>query len=424
MDLDLITPSTYPVLTLPTEITAEIFSHYVGKRHDIRRRDAGPLLLASVCKSWSEICLSTCSLWASVFISWDRIEDGWDVPLPPVQRWFSRAGSYPLDIFVSVHRGALSGILSYLSQHSTQWRSFGFTFHLSSSVLDDLIPGQIPFLTELEIFGVPTTSGSGSTLLTAFREASSLRKVQLSNASLEVIHLPWIQLTHFIAGGYLAECIEILNETPNLEVLDITIRAPHLIRRSLEVTLPHLLTFKCSDEGGEGILLDYLTLPALRTIEISALESDGVSRFLQLGVRSAWSLRSIRVAAMEYAESILCLRSLPSLEEVEIEIWESGDKLTMLVELLTIDNGFLPALRSMTIRAGGGSTEASSSALAEMLASRWQGNRKGVAKLESFHLSFFHLSMLRNITASLFEELRTRVVPLTEEGLDVVMRVA
>jgi len=97
--------------------------------------------------------------------------------------------------------------------------------------------------------------------------------------------------------------------------------------------------------------------------------------------------------------------------------------LTLLVELLTSDNNFLPSLRSMTIHAGGGSTEVSSSALAEMLASRWHGDREGVARLKSFHLSFFHLSMLRNVMASVFEEIRTRVLPLTEEGLVVVIRI-
>ncbi|KAF7336074.1 F-box domain-containing protein [Mycena sanguinolenta] len=421
MDLNLVPTSTCPVLALPTEITAEIFSYYVGKRHDIRRKDAGPLLLASVCKSWNEICFSTCSLWASVFIVLDRAEDG--VPFPPVQRWLSRAGSHPLDLFVSVHGGNLSEILSCLAQHSAQWWTLGFEFHLSSSVVNELVPGQIPLLTELEISGIPFGHGTSPPLLTAFTEAPSLRKVWLSNASLDTIHLPWIQLTHLTAAGCLAECLKILNETRNLEVLDIVTDAQHTARSSLELTLPHLRTFRCSD-GPEGVLLSHLTLPALRTLELSGLESDGVFRFLRLSSRSAWSLRSIRLSAMEYTDSIICLQSLPSLEEVEIEIWESGDNLTPLVELLAMDNGFLPALCSMTVRAGGGSTEASPSALAEMLASRWHGNRQGIAKLKSFHLSFFHLSMLRNVTGSLFQELKTRVAPLTEEGLDVVIRIA
>ncbi|KAJ6486726.1 hypothetical protein C8R45DRAFT_267030 [Mycena sanguinolenta] len=422
MDLDLTTTSTYPVLTLPTEITAEIFSHYVGKRHDIRRKDAGPLVLASVCRNWNEISLSTCSLWASVFITSSRVEGDWNVLLPTLQRWLSRAGSHPLDLFVSVHGGALSGIISFLSRHSAQWRSLGFEFHLSSSTLNNLLPGQIPLLTELEISGMPLGNGLGTPLLTTFREAPSLRKVWLSNASPESIHLPWIQLTHLTAAGYHVECLKILNETRRLEVLDV-VTWGHTTRSSLKLTLPYLRKLRCSD-GPDGVLLDHLTLPALRKLELSGLEDEGVSRFLKLSDRSAWSLRSIRLAAMEYAECIICLRSLPTLEEVEIQIWESDDKLTLLVELLAMDNGFLPGLCSMAVRAGGGSTEASPSALAEMLALRWHGHRKGMAKLKSFHLSFFHLSMLRNVTGSLFQELKTRVAPLTEEGLDVVIRIA
>jgi hypothetical protein len=211
-----------------------------------------------------------------------------------------------------------------------------------------------------------------------------------------------------------------LNETQNLEVLDIAIESLGFAESSsLNVTLPHLRIFGCSD-GSEGNLLDHLTLPALRTIELSSLESQGVSRFLTLGVRSAWSLRSIRLATMEYEEAILCLRSFPSLEEVDVEIWQSTDQLTPLAELLTNDNEFLPVLRSITIRAGGASTEPSASVLAEMLASRWHGNR--AARLRSFHVYFFHLSSLR-MTASIFEDLKTRVLVLVEEGLEVVISI-
>ncbi|KAJ7802407.1 hypothetical protein B0H14DRAFT_1660534 [Mycena olivaceomarginata] len=287
--------------------------------------------------------------------------------------------------------------------------------------LDDLIPGQIPSLTSLEISGAPTTFGweAQAVLLNAFAAAPSLRQLWLSHASLESIRLPWIQLTHLNASGSLRECLKILNETQSLEVLDIAIESLNSAESSssLNVTLPHLRIFGCSD-GSEGNLLDHLTLPALRIIELSSLESQGVSRFLALGVRSAWSLRSIRLATMEYEEAILCLRSFSSLEEVDVEVWQSTDKLTPLAELLTNDNEFLPVLRSITIRAGGASTEPSASVLAEMLASRWHGNR--AARLRSFHVYFFHLSSLR-MTASIFEDLKTRVLVLVEEGLEVVI---
>jgi hypothetical protein len=148
MDLNLTTTSSYPILTLPAEITAEIFSHYVGKRHNIRRRAAGPLLLASVCKSWWEICFSTCSIWASVVIALSEGER-WDEDLQLlVQVWFARMCA-----------GSLSGMLSFLSRYSSQWRNLGFTFHSSSSVLDYFIPGHIPSLTSLEISDTLGSSG-------------------------------------------------------------------------------------------------------------------------------------------------------------------------------------------------------------------------------------------------------------------------
>jgi hypothetical protein len=54
--------------------------------------------------------------------------------------------------------------------------------------------------------------------------------------------------------------------------------------------------------------------------------------------------------------------------------------------------------------AQGNISEPSASDLAEMLASRWHRNR--AARLRSFYVYFFHLSLLR-ITASIFEDLKT-----------------
>ncbi|KAJ7262985.1 hypothetical protein C8J57DRAFT_1133739, partial [Mycena rebaudengoi] len=58
----------YPVLTLPSDITAEIFMHYVddpiieNDRHGALN-SYSPLLLASVCKAWRSVALSFPRLW-------------------------------------------------------------------------------------------------------------------------------------------------------------------------------------------------------------------------------------------------------------------------------------------------------------------------------------------------------------------------
>ncbi|KAJ7772375.1 hypothetical protein B0H16DRAFT_1267312, partial [Mycena metata] len=53
---------TYPVLTLPPEVTAEIFKWCLDT--DLRLfSGAAPLLLTRICRQWRALALSTPALW-------------------------------------------------------------------------------------------------------------------------------------------------------------------------------------------------------------------------------------------------------------------------------------------------------------------------------------------------------------------------
>ncbi|KAF8190002.1 hypothetical protein K438DRAFT_1832465 [Mycena galopus ATCC 62051] len=411
----------YPILTLPVEITTEIFLHYVGEQHDICRRDAGPLVLASVCTSWREICLSTSLLWASLRVAMgDSANRAWNdkTRFPLLKLWLSRAGNRPLDLSVFASKDT-PWVLSYLSQYSSRWQSLEFEFHPASSSVLDALKGYLPSLTKLGI------SGPGAVMLTAFKEAPSLRQVSLSHASLKCISLPWTQLTHFTAGpgGSFGECVQILKETPNLEILEIQIfvdRGPPIEMPKLWVTLARLHTFAFRFGFG-GIVLNHLSLPAVRHLDLSHLTTNGgVDRFITLGARSAWSPRSMAVAHMANEVAIPCLRSLPSLEEVKLT---TGDHLPPLLELLTDEDHFLPALRSLTIRCEGSFNERFDKfvyALAAMLASRWRVERQGMVRLKSFHLTFVPTSKVF-LTAGELKDIRTRVQTFIKEGMDLTI---
>ncbi|KAJ7262977.1 hypothetical protein C8J57DRAFT_988144, partial [Mycena rebaudengoi] len=64
----------YPVLSLPSDVTAEIFMHYLGNFPVITYDDAlqayPPLLLASVCREWRRVALSFPRLWATLSLNW------------------------------------------------------------------------------------------------------------------------------------------------------------------------------------------------------------------------------------------------------------------------------------------------------------------------------------------------------------------
>ncbi|KAJ7179773.1 hypothetical protein C8R46DRAFT_1074627 [Mycena filopes] len=79
----------YPILTLPLEITAEIFLRYADKAEIPDERPcAPPVVLASVCQQWRAVALNLQSIWPHLQISYVPIEKisnleallGWWIP--------------------------------------------------------------------------------------------------------------------------------------------------------------------------------------------------------------------------------------------------------------------------------------------------------------------------------------------------------
>ncbi|KAJ7462161.1 hypothetical protein FB451DRAFT_1043997, partial [Mycena latifolia] len=61
----------YPVLTLPPEITSEIFLYCLPTSHmDLERNspnpNEAPILLSHVCRTWKEIAIGTPALWTTI----------------------------------------------------------------------------------------------------------------------------------------------------------------------------------------------------------------------------------------------------------------------------------------------------------------------------------------------------------------------
>ncbi|KAJ6610358.1 hypothetical protein B0H10DRAFT_1811711, partial [Mycena sp. CBHHK59/15] len=54
---------TYPLLTLPNEITSEIFMHCLPAELEQPRQSQAPILFLRICRAWREIARSTPGLW-------------------------------------------------------------------------------------------------------------------------------------------------------------------------------------------------------------------------------------------------------------------------------------------------------------------------------------------------------------------------
>ncbi|KAF7367572.1 F-box domain-containing protein [Mycena sanguinolenta] len=101
----------YPVLTLPNEIIAEIFVHYIPI-YPLCPPAQGfdsPTLLTQICRKWRDIALATPALWRAIFLP--------DPNIPPTEQgalsdaWLSRSRVYPISLQLNTSFVNLEGKL-------------------------------------------------------------------------------------------------------------------------------------------------------------------------------------------------------------------------------------------------------------------------------------------------------------------------
>ncbi|CAK5284873.1 unnamed protein product [Mycena citricolor] len=96
--------STYLVETLPPEITAQIFMHYIAALE-------GPTLspaLLGVCRTWRQVALGTPGLWNDIFVSSDHPQ-----PDALLERWVERTGPrIPLDLELNTTSRTMEPLLA------------------------------------------------------------------------------------------------------------------------------------------------------------------------------------------------------------------------------------------------------------------------------------------------------------------------
>ncbi|KAJ6476847.1 hypothetical protein C8R45DRAFT_1008037, partial [Mycena sanguinolenta] len=143
-ELDLV---AYPVLTLPPEITAEIFKWCIDTDLPLLPSTA-PLLLTRICRDWRVLAFSTPALW-------DTISEI-DFSVQPqteafVETWFSRAGTRPLSLVIICPESFESASLeSVIFRHASQLQSLDLM--TNSEILCDFSPVQsFPILRDLTL---------------------------------------------------------------------------------------------------------------------------------------------------------------------------------------------------------------------------------------------------------------------------------
>ncbi|KAJ7749673.1 hypothetical protein B0H16DRAFT_1551053, partial [Mycena metata] len=322
----------YPVLTLPGEITSEIFLKCGGPEYltGVPSARNAPLLLLRICRTWTKIALFTPALWTDLSIGYDGPRK--DVTIAAVaqgiHRWFGRSSTLPISL--------------YFWGDSEKWYTYTKTLlHRQASRLDTLslvqdfdasALGERGYFAILQSLTLERTSSIA--LITTFHDSPRLREVNLSRISPRNVALPYHQLTRFSASGLsIVDCLGVLRDCPFLKQLSLEAiqAAEHL---PVYPTPVHQALEELSIESSSAGTLHFLDLPALRALTLTGANIWGAffNDFLR---RSSNSLR-----ALTYIENVpSCFISLEwfrtanRLVEVTLTTSEADFIQTLLLEL-------------------------------------------------------------------------------------------
>ncbi|KAJ7320744.1 hypothetical protein DFH08DRAFT_890124 [Mycena albidolilacea] len=372
----------YPVLTLPPEITAEIFKWCIdtGKR---LLPSLAPSLLTQICRDWRALALSTPALWDT--ITEIRLE-GHDQALQMerlVTTWFSRAGTRPLSLGII---SELVPLESVIRRCASQLQSL--VMITDYGVLSDFNAIQsFPLLRDLDLCCLGSYEPDGGQIQ-LFDSAPSLRHLSLESVPPWAVAMPWAQLTKItISSTSLRDCLNVLRWATSL----------HEFRRQdspedeeedmlpLEPPVHHstLNSLAVSISGGDENILRFLVLPGLQKFELekrfmiweSYLDAEIVP-FLS-GISG--TLRTFNVG-MSPTVPVHWFYSLTHL--TTLELVRSMGLIRALDRRTTPD--FLPKLQAFVFL-GCGSDQVDNELL-DTLASRCDARDAAHAKLESFSL--------------------------------------
>ncbi|KAJ7859481.1 hypothetical protein B0H14DRAFT_628418 [Mycena olivaceomarginata] len=253
----------YPVLTLPNEITIEIFMHFLPT-YPLCPPLIGllsPTFLTQICRGWREIALGTAALWRAISLNDHRIPFERQAHL--CNLWLSRSRSYPLSVDYNnaLIEAQATEILSTLVPQRARWEHIGLRFSISSL---PIIEGPMPLLRNLNLYLV------NFDLITAkvsSLDAPLLRTVVLNDNAAGHLTLPWAQLTALTLPGFFPrECVAILQHASNLvhcelKLFDDGVDVP-------DISLPSLQSLTVTGDAGPGFL-ETLIAPTLRDLRVS-----------------------------------------------------------------------------------------------------------------------------------------------------------
>ncbi|KAJ7700909.1 hypothetical protein B0H16DRAFT_1902879 [Mycena metata] len=408
------------VLALPFDVMTQIFTLALPPESVLLPSTSippGPLLFASICQQWREFAFATHELWNTV-----------DLELSPnsikkisrlLNIWIPRAGNLVVSMSLSFKHGALGSnyrtkivrpLEKLLARYALQWISIDLPLPMLALTTLRYPEEGFPSLQKLILARAVNDVTNGR--VDTFSTSKELRDVCIVGGTIKNLVLPWEQLTTLnLRYASVAECVQTLALVPNL--VQFTANVASSGSPIHAPPLAHLASLILRGSPPlSSYLLDFLTLPALRRLELNFHGSQPVTSLPSLIARSRCSLRRLSVhpgrlwTKDHYMELFHALDSLEGLE-----IRKPSPSLDQGIRLLKAQQPhlLLPHLTSLSIESfshGGDVT-----LLVDVIVSRWNTNAAAAlpARLKSFRFTS------TAVRSTAFARLRR----LKEEGLRV-----
>ncbi|KAJ7464343.1 hypothetical protein FB451DRAFT_1370163 [Mycena latifolia] len=268
----------YPILTIPVEITSEIFHHCLPDEPQRPSQMTAPMLLGAVCREWRIISRGDSRLWAALKISIWR-SDGFK---RLVRDWLLRAGSMPLSLSFVLPRYLNRCSCPIFPDETATWFCFG-SFQLSSTQWGHLTTLRGDFFTPHECLSV--LYHARRLVRCEFRDIIDTEDF-LPSPPVKHLLLSQLECLTLVANPdyeYETGCVHILQalDAPRLRALDLRCFFPlaDVPFLSFLKRAPGIQTFTARFDGPEEEIEDgvadavFRAMPSLTTLGLH-LDSD------------------------------------------------------------------------------------------------------------------------------------------------------
>ncbi|KAJ7936155.1 hypothetical protein B0H13DRAFT_2649450 [Mycena leptocephala] len=343
-----------PLLTLPPEITIEIFIHCLTVPNLFPSPEDAPLLLLQICASWRVLTLSTPALWRRL-----DMEIPYSLPARGeniegyIAKWTSHASLTPLSLgFYETVRPIAGQMDALVRQYGPRCESL--RLRASIKTISKLThPYSLPFLRKLSLTYSPGSTSHETVSVRAFTDAPALRELILGQHSVpSMLVLPWHQLTMFTGDTLsVAECLFVLRHSPRLTICTFLYLIPGTAGGE---RLTHFSLEDLSISNSTADVLRYIDMPALHDLYLTRPTDFGADTLSELFARCAHSLRRLHYApTYRYRDgaSVAWFGAMPQLMELDL----SGVGAQFVSGFVrALDRGlastFLPRLRTLQIQ--------------------------------------------------------------------------